>query len=175
MKISTAILIAIALLCGLLVPVHMHNVPLFKALNGAHSPISDIFWLSMTTLGDGLILGVILGAFLVVNPRITVLGLTLVITSSLVMHGVKLAFPTLRPAALLDNVHVLGPLLRSGSAGPAASKPIEERPNPQNPAPERPSRSALRPKPAGQAPPTASGQFLKGSPLRTPRHRPPHR
>jgi undecaprenyl-diphosphatase len=37
------------------------------------------------------------------------------ILSSVVVHVVKAAYPSLRPAELLQSVHVVGPLLRSGS------------------------------------------------------------
>ena len=37
------------------------------------------------------------------------------ILSSVVVHLVKAAYPSLRPAELLQSVHVVGPLLRSGS------------------------------------------------------------
>ena len=37
------------------------------------------------------------------------------ILSSVVVHIVKAAYPSLRPAELLQSVHVVGPLLRSGS------------------------------------------------------------
>jgi membrane-associated phospholipid phosphatase len=50
-----------------------------------------------------------------VNPRVTVMGLLVMILSSVVVHVVKAAYPSLRPAELLQSVHVVGPLLRSGS------------------------------------------------------------
>ena len=103
------------LLCALFIPVHYSNDFLFRLMNGVHSPYSDVLWLAITTLGDGLLLGIVLGAFLVKNPRVTALGLFLLIVSSLVMHLVKFLFPTLRPASIMDTVHVIGPLLRSGS------------------------------------------------------------
>jgi membrane-associated phospholipid phosphatase len=96
---------------------------LFSAMNGLHSPILDYWWLSATTLGDGLILSIILGGFLVVNPRVTVLGLLLILLSTCVVHFVKAFWPTLRPVSVLESVHVIGPLLRSGAfpSGHAAS------------------------------------------------------
>ena len=44
-----------------------------------------------------------MGAFLLVNPRVTVVGILVMILSSAVMHLVKAAYPTLRPAELLSS------------------------------------------------------------------------
>jgi membrane-associated phospholipid phosphatase len=114
-KSRLLLLTALIILIVSLVPVFMFNHSLFLLINGLHSPSTDLFWLALTTLGDGLLLGTILGAFLLVNPRVTVLGIFIMILSSAVMHLVKAAYPTLRPAELLQSVHVVGPLLRSGS------------------------------------------------------------
>jgi membrane-associated phospholipid phosphatase len=107
--------VALCCLTALLVPVWIYNTPLFLCLNGLHSPWTDPVWLGLTTLGDGLILVIIVGAFLVVNPRVTVFGSILLLCSSFSINLVKVVFPTLRPAALLESVHIIGPLLRSGS------------------------------------------------------------
>ncbi len=92
-----------------------HNTQLFRILNSFNSNLSDSFWVSMTTLGDGLLLGIILGMFIIVNPRITVFGLILILSSSVAVNAIKSVLPELRPAAALANVHVVGPILRSGS------------------------------------------------------------
>ncbi len=96
-------------------PIEVFDPELFRSLNGAHSPASDALWLGITVIGDGLVLGILLGACLIWNPRVTALGLTLLILSSLFVHVCKAAFPSLRPPELLDSVHVVGPVLRSGS------------------------------------------------------------
>lgn len=93
----------------------MFNVTLFTSLNSFHSNLSDIFWVSMTTLGDGLLLGIILGMFLMVNPRITVFGLILILATSLTINVIKSILPALRPVEALGTVHIVGPVLRSGS------------------------------------------------------------
>ncbi len=95
--------------------VNMYNVPLFLSLNCLNSNLSDAFWISMTTLGDGLLLGIVLGMFIIVNPRITLFGLILMASSSVATNIIKSLLPTIRPAAFLPDVHVVGPLLRSGS------------------------------------------------------------
>ncbi len=109
------LLAALIILILGLIPVFIFNHSLFLLINGLHSAFTDPIWLAFTTLGDGLLLGIIVGAFLLVNPRVTVVGILVMILSSAVMHLVKAAYPTLRPAELLSSVHVVGPLLRSGS------------------------------------------------------------
>jgi membrane-associated phospholipid phosphatase len=114
-KSPIILLAALIILLLTLIPVVMFNQALFSLLNGLYSRFTDLVWLAFTTLGDGLLLGIILGAFLLVNPRVTVLGLLVMILSSVVVHLVKAAYPSLRPVELLQSVHVVGPLLRSGS------------------------------------------------------------
>jgi membrane-associated phospholipid phosphatase len=114
-KSPLILLAALIILVLTLIPVLKFNHSLFLLINGLHSPFTDPVWLAFTTLGDGLLLGIILGAFVLVNPRVTVMGLLVMILSSAVVHLVKAAYPTLRPAELLQSVHVVGPILRSGS------------------------------------------------------------
>lgn len=106
---------ALVLLCIALIPVWRYNDALFLLLNGSHTWLTDPVWLALTTVGDGVILVIIVGAFLLVDPRVTVMGLVLMLFASVVVNTVKIAVPTLRPPAVLDTVHVLGPLLRSGA------------------------------------------------------------
>jgi membrane-associated phospholipid phosphatase len=108
-------LVALAILGLLLIPVHLVNARLFLLLNGQHSPLTDTFWLTVTTVGDGLYLGIVMGAFVVKNPRLTALGLMLIVLSGIAVHVLKASFPTPRPAEALGAIHVVGPLLRSGS------------------------------------------------------------
>lgn len=108
-------LAATAILGALLVPVSVFDTEIFTFLNGFHSPPTDKLRLAVTCLGDGLVVGVLLGAFLVVNPRITALGLLLVVGSAVCLHLVKALYPTLRPVEVLEGVHVVGPVLRSGA------------------------------------------------------------
>ncbi len=106
---------AIAVLAVIAIPVHIFDKQIFQLLNGFHSPLMDIFWLSFTTLGDGLLICMILGCFLTINPRITVLGLAVFLLSSLVVNLVKYVVPEPRPLEVMEIVHVTGPLLRWGS------------------------------------------------------------
>ena len=106
---------ALGLLCIILIPVWWYDRPLFLFLNGSNTWLTDPFWLALTTVGDGLILAIIVGAFLLIDPRVTVMGLLLMLFASVVVNTIKFMAPTLRPAALMEGVHVLGPLLRSGA------------------------------------------------------------
>ncbi|MEW6351379.1 MAG: phosphatase PAP2 family protein [Thermodesulfobacteriota bacterium] len=99
----------------LLFPVRVYDREIFLCVNGLHSPWTDPLWLGLTTAGDGFLLAIVLGASVVVNPRVAALGLTLLVASSVVVHVIKAMADTPRPAAVLEGVHVLGPLLRGGS------------------------------------------------------------
>ncbi|MCA1960411.1 MAG: phosphatase PAP2 family protein [Desulfomonile sp.] len=103
------------ILVALFIPAKVYDQAIFEALNSLHTPITDRLWFTLTSLGDGLVLGIILGAFLVKDPRVTALGLLLLVLSTVILHLIKVLYPALRPAAVLDEVHVVGPLLRSGS------------------------------------------------------------
>jgi membrane-associated phospholipid phosphatase len=107
--------VLLVLLAASLIPVRMFNVPLFSLLNGSHSPLSDELWLCFTTLGDGFLVAVIVGAFLVVNPRVTVMGMLILVLSNVAVHALKAGFPLARPAAALTSVHIIGPVLKAGS------------------------------------------------------------
>ncbi len=109
--LSVALIISILAL----VPAFVFNSSLFLSINSLYSSATDPVWLAFTTLGDGLILGIVVGAFLLVNPRITIMGLLVMILSSIVINLVKAVYPHLRPMELLQSVHVVGPLLRAGS------------------------------------------------------------
>ena len=83
--------------------------------NGWHSSLADRIWLILTAMGDGLVLGIVVGAFIVKNPRVVAMGIPLLLITSLTVNIIKAVFPSLRPVEMLDAVHVVGPLLRSGS------------------------------------------------------------
>jgi undecaprenyl-diphosphatase len=104
----------LAFLIAALVPVRIFDRTLFSTINGFHSPLSDQVWLGLTTLGDGFLLAIILGAFLLANPRVTVLGLALLLASGAAVQVIKGAFPVPRPVEALEAIHVVGPILRHG-------------------------------------------------------------
>ncbi len=96
-------------------PVHFFDRQIFTFLNDLHSPSMDILWISFTTLGDGLLICMILGCFLLINPRITFLGLLVFLLTSTAVHVLKYLMPAARPLEALGFVHITGPLLRWGS------------------------------------------------------------
>ncbi len=106
---------ALMLMGLVLAPVMWFNHSLFLSINGLHNPATDMVWLAFTTLGDGLLVGIFLGAFLLVNPRVAVFGILLLLLSAILVHIIKIFFPVLRPVMLFDTVHVVGPILRSGA------------------------------------------------------------
>ncbi len=106
---------ALAISIAAFIPVLLFDTSIFTVANSWHSPATDRVWLVLTALGDGLVLGIIVGAFIVANPRVVAIGIPLLLLSSLTVNLIKAGFPSLRPAEILDAVHVVGPLLRSGS------------------------------------------------------------
>jgi membrane-associated phospholipid phosphatase len=98
-----------------LIPVSILNYDLFLTFNSLHSPISDQLWLAFTTMGDGLMLSIILGSFIILNPRIPAYGITIMLLTSFFVHAIKYAMPTLRPAAVIPDIHIVGPVLKYGS------------------------------------------------------------
>jgi undecaprenyl-diphosphatase len=95
--------------------VRQYDTQLFLAINSLHSPYTDPIWLFLTTLGNGYCLAIIAGALLALDKRAFIFAVLLVAISSLFVGGLKAAFPTLRPAGMMENAYVLGPLLRSGA------------------------------------------------------------
>jgi undecaprenyl-diphosphatase len=116
-------LAAILLLLVGFFPAVVYNNQIFLFLNGLHTSTTDVVWLSFTTMGDGLLLAIVLGCFLLVNPRVAIAGLLLMLASSAVIHLVKALYVLPRPPEVFPSVHVVGPLLRSGAfpSGHAAS------------------------------------------------------
>jgi membrane-associated phospholipid phosphatase len=114
-QVASLVTYSLLVLCVSLVPGSAFNVEIFRILNGLNSPMFDIFWLGCTTLGDGFLVAVVLGCFLISNPRITFVGLLTLCLSSVMVHLLKAAMPLPRPVELLESVHVVGPVLRFGT------------------------------------------------------------
>jgi len=57
----------------------------------------------------------VLGCFLLINPRVTYVGLLVMFISSLLLHTIKITYPVPRPVEVLATVHVVGPVLRWNS------------------------------------------------------------
>jgi membrane-associated phospholipid phosphatase len=113
-RLSRAVIYFSVLIVALLV-IRSNDHTIFRFLNSIHSPISDQFWLCCTTIGDGLLLGICAGLFLFVNPRIPMFAILLMILSALLIHATKAAMPELRPASLLSDAHIIGPVLKYNS------------------------------------------------------------
>ncbi len=96
-------------------PLIFYNQRLFSIINGANFSTTDHIWLSFTTVGDGFILGIILGALIVVNPRIPAMGIILMILGAILVQSLKHLVPTIRPFLVIPGAHIVGPLLKYGS------------------------------------------------------------
>ena len=108
----------LVVLCALIVafiPLHSCNIQLFSLLNGLHNSVTDVVWLWFTTMGDGMLIGIMLGCFLLINPRVTCAGLVLMLMSSVLVHAIKFAYPVPRPVEIVETAHVVGPVLRWNS------------------------------------------------------------
>ncbi|MGB9618763.1 MAG: phosphatase PAP2 family protein [Desulfomonilaceae bacterium] len=105
----------VVIIGGFCVVALWYNREIFSLLNGQRSPVWDAFWLAWTTMGDGYLLGVILGCFVAYYPRITALGLATLLLSAVLVQVLKALFPMARPVEVLQAVHVVGPVLRFGS------------------------------------------------------------
>ncbi len=114
-KNERRLLEAFILLLVSFIPSYLFDSTIFMALNSVHSPISDLAWISLTTLGDGLLLAIILGSFLLINPQVTFVGLLIMLLSSLAVHGIKLFQEVPRPVEVIESLHIVGPILRWGS------------------------------------------------------------
>jgi membrane-associated phospholipid phosphatase len=109
------LLVALVFILGMSVAVSSYNVALFQLVNGSYTSWSDPLWLSLTTMGDGMVVAIILGGFLLKDPRITIAGLSVMIMSSMMVHAVKFAVNLPRPIMIVDPVNIVGPILKWGS------------------------------------------------------------
>uniref|UniRef100_A0A7C4ETF7 Phosphatase PAP2 family protein n=1 Tax=Desulfomonile tiedjei TaxID=2358 RepID=A0A7C4ETF7_9BACT len=105
----------VVILGGVCLTAFVYNQEIFSVLNGKRSPVWDSFWLAWTTMGDGYLLGVLLGCFIAYHPRIAALGLATLLLSAVLVQVLKALFPVARPVEVLQTVHVVGPVLRFGS------------------------------------------------------------
>lgn len=114
-KSLTPLFIALSCLSIGFIPVQLYNQHIFLTLNGLYSPFSDLAWISLTTLGDGWLLAIILGCFLLVNPQVTFVGLVTMLLSSVAVHFIKAIYLLPRPIETIGAIHTVGPILRWGS------------------------------------------------------------
>ncbi len=91
------------------------NHALFRLINDAHSSFGDIFFGTITGLGDGLIISLLCSLLMLFNLRLGIASVAAFIVSGLFAQLLKRIFDMPRPPAVLENVHVLGHSLTSHS------------------------------------------------------------
>jgi len=96
---------------------------LFRLINDAHSPLGDMFFGTITGLGDGLVISLLCSLLMLFRLRLGIASLLAFLVSGLIAQLLKRLFDMPRPPAVLDHVHVLGHSLTSHSfpSGHAAS------------------------------------------------------
>ena len=96
---------------------------LFRLINDAHSTTGDLFFGTITGLGDGLVVSLLCAVVMLFHLRAGIAAELAFIVSGLIAQLLKRTFDMPRPPALLDHVHVLGQTLTSHSfpSGHAAS------------------------------------------------------
>jgi len=91
------------------------SYPLFRLINDAHSPIGDLFFGTVTGLGDGLVISLMCSLLMLFRLRAGVAAQLAFVVSGLLAQLLKRLFDAPRPPAVLDHVHVLGHTLTSHS------------------------------------------------------------
>jgi len=88
---------------------------LFRVINDAHSAAGDIFFGTVTGLGDGLVISLLCSLLMLFRLRLGIASVLAYLTSGLIAQILKRLFDMPRPPAVLDHVHVLGHTLTSHS------------------------------------------------------------
>jgi len=88
---------------------------LFRLINDAHSPLGDIFFGTVSGLGDGLIIALLCSLLMLFRLRLGIAALLAYLVSGLIAQILKRLFDMPRPPAVLDHVHLLGHKLSSHS------------------------------------------------------------
>lgn len=93
------------------------NTPLFLWINGHHASWLDITMAHITSLGDGLILCLLLFFMFPIRGDITILCIEAYITSGLAVNTLKPIFDLPRPPAVFspELIHVIGSAYKRGS------------------------------------------------------------
>lgn len=92
------------------------NQGLFLAMNGLAAKMPALWWSDLTALGDTLVALCLLLPFLHQRPDLVLAGLAASLPATLISHALKNGFDLARPVAVLaDQVHAIGPVLKSGS------------------------------------------------------------
>ena len=88
---------------------------LFRLINDAHSPSADLFFGTVSGLGDGLVISLLCSILMLFHLRLGMAAMASFIVSGLFAQLLKRLFDMPRPPAVLDQVHVLGHSLTSHS------------------------------------------------------------
>ena len=91
------------------------NQPVFLAVNGANNAFFDGFLGLVSGLGDGLIVALICTGVMLWRFRLGLAGVLAFIASGLIAQLLKRLVDLPRPAAIFDQVHVLGDTLHAHS------------------------------------------------------------
>jgi len=88
---------------------------LFRLINDAHSGPADLFFGTVTGLGDGLVISLLCSLLMLFRLRAGIAAQLAYLVSGLLAQLLKRLFDMPRPPAVLDHVHVLGHTLSSHS------------------------------------------------------------
>ncbi len=92
------------------------EVSVFRFINGLHTPWLDVIILPLTFCGDGVILAILIIAIGISKGWKELIKTTLIVISAgLIVQAIKYFYPTPRPAAILDNIHTIGPVFQNKS------------------------------------------------------------
>ncbi len=91
------------------------NIPIFRVINGHHTHLFDNIFLLITSLGDGLIVCLILSLLYFRHPVWAIIGILGYAFSGILVVILKEIFSLPRPLAILTNVHVPGPAYKANS------------------------------------------------------------
>jgi len=91
------------------------SYPLFRLINDAHSAAGDLFFGTVTGLGDGLVISLLCSLLMLFHLRLGIAAELAYLISGLIAQILKRLFDMPRPPAVLDHVHVLGHTLTSHS------------------------------------------------------------
>ena len=91
------------------------DYPLFRLINDAHSPLGDMFFGTLSGLGDGLVVALLCALLMLFRLRLGIAAMLAYLLSGLLAQLLKRLFDMPRPPAVLDHVHVLGHSLSAHS------------------------------------------------------------
>ncbi|MFH1784684.1 MAG: phosphatase PAP2 family protein [bacterium] len=90
------------------------EIKIFQYINGLHVPWLDTIMLPIGYLGDGVILVVLIIALgLTRGWKEMLRAAAIVILAGIIVQTVKHFYDTPRPAAILANIHTLGPVFKN--------------------------------------------------------------